>query len=317
MKTNEFDIIRRYFISALTRQHLHPVGIGDDGAVIDVPPGFQLVTSVDSLNEGIHFFAAVSPFDLGHKSLAVSVSDIAAMGAEPVSVLLSLSLPTADLDWLQAFSAGFFTLANQYHIDLIGGDISRGPLSVTTIVNGLVPSGKALLRSRAKIGDRVYVTGELGDAGLALDLLKRGVSDVHDVLLQRLHRPEPRVSLGLALRNIAHSAMDISDGLVADVEKLCMASGVRAVLYGKQLPISEALRQHVSLKEAWNYALSSGDDYELVFTIPVEREHELTGLFSDVALTCIGEIKAGSGVRVLDEKGQIFSLKHSGYEHFS
>ncbi|OGO91339.1 MAG: thiamine-phosphate kinase [Coxiella sp. RIFCSPHIGHO2_12_FULL_44_14] len=317
MSISEFDIIQRYFKSKLIHTNIHRLGIGDDAAVLEIPQGLQLVTSVDSLNEGIHFPEQASAFNVGYKALAVSVSDIAAMGAEPLSVLLSLSLPCADLGWLQEFSAGFFALATKVHIDLIGGDICRGPLSVTTVVNGLVPQGQAILRSHAKLGDRIYVTGNLGDAGLALHLLRVEADVIDDLLLQRLHRPEPRVAAGLALRTIAHSAMDISDGLLTDLTKLCVASDVGAVVYAHRLPLSAVLQKQCTLKEAWQYALCSGDDYELIFTIPPDQEQRLLLLPREVTLTYIGEIKTGSGVEILDEQGHVFPVQQRGYEHFS
>lgn len=316
MASSELEIIQRYFSTKISRPSINRLGIGDDAALLEIPSGQQLVTSIDSLNEGIHFPSQVTAFDLGHKALAVSLSDMAAMGAEPVAALLSLSLPMADLDWLSNFSAGLLQLAQQFNVDLIGGDMCRGPLSITTVVNGLVPRGKALLRSGANVGDRIYVTGTLGDAGLALKLLTTGAVVIDPLLLARLHRPEPRVAAGLALRSVASSAMDLSDGLLTDLNKLCLMSKVGAILYAEQLPLSNALLDHCNSIEAWQYALCSGDDYELVFTLPVANENDLNHLSLEIPVTCVGEIIMGSSVTLLDASRQPVIMSRKGYDHF-
>lgn len=310
---SEFDIIQRYF-TRCNRQTRHvDLGIGDDAALLRVPDGHQLVISVDTLVEGQHFFADVNPADLGYKSLAVSISDMAAMSAQPFSALLSLSMPKADSDWLKAFSQGFFNIAETFSVDLVGGDLSRGPLSITTVVNGFVPNGSALHRSGASVGDLIYVTGTLGDAGFALQCLSDQI-EVEDALLSRLLRPTPKVSEGIALRGIASSAMDISDGLLLDLSRLCHASGVGARIDASRLPLSAVLRQHCHDAEAWQLALTAGDDYELLFTIPSAQQSALAAL--DIAASCVGEICSGDQVRVFDQDGATVKLAKSGYQHF-
>ncbi len=316
MPLTEFDIIQRYFASHSIQSRYSVQGIGDDAALLRVPQDFDLVTSIDTLNEGIHFDKTVAAYDLGYKALAVSISDIAAMGASPFSALLTLSLPAADEGWLSEFAAGFFAIADQFSVDLVGGDITRGPLSVSTIVNGLIPEGKALMRSGANVGDLIYVTGTLGDAALAFKLMSEQAEPIAKALLERLNRPQPRVEAGLALRDVATSAMDISDGLAADLGKLCVASGVGAELFAKRLPLSSHLQNLPTDEQAWYLALTFGDDYELVFTVPPQYKSKLDALQLGVEITCVGEITSTPGVSVKDKTGAEMMLKSAGYEHF-
>lgn len=313
---SESDIIERYFIQK--KQHSNQIvrGIGDDAAVLSIPAGYEWVTTVDTLNENVHFFSNADPFDVGYKSLAVSISDLAAMSAQPHSALLSLSLPHVNPDWLTDFCAGFFNVAQQFNVDLIGGDLTRGPLSVTTVAHGTVPIGRALYRSGAQPGDFIYVSGTVGDAGLALRLLQQRTTDIiEDALLSRLLRPTPRVALGLALQGLATSAMDISDGLLIDLMKLCKASHVGARVEAALLPLSSVLQLKMKNRpDAWELALTAGDDYELLFTIPPSHRDKIRHL---EGVTCVGRIVAGGDVNVYDTDDRLLQFNRPGYEHFS
>lgn len=311
MAISETDIINQFFKRPLAKDSHTSLGIGDDAALLQVPEGYELATSIDTLVAGVHFPDDTEAFDIGFKALAVSVSDIAAMGAQPTTALLALTLPRQDLAWLQRMSEGLFVLAQQVGVDLVGGDLTRGPLSLTTVVNGLVPTGQALRRSGAKVGDRVWVTGTLGDAAWALQqhLVQRVTPD--PVLFSRLNRPTPRVAEGLALRAVATSAMDISDGLMLDLSRLCKQSSVAARVWVDRLPLSSALRHAAPPERAVLAALTGGDDYELLFTLPATAS-----LPVGVEATCIGEIVAGHGVVAYDAKGDPITLERHGYDHF-
>lgn len=315
---HEFEIIERFFHQPSYFSAGVVVGVGDDAAVVEIPAGFQVVTTMDTLVETIHFPVSATPDDIGYKSLAVSLSDIAAMGAIPRSALLALTLPSADEAWLSAFAAGFFSLAKQHRVDLIGGNITRGPLSITVVVEGLVPSNNALLRRRAMVGDLIYVTGTLGDSGLALQLLQENAKPMDEFLVKRFYRPTPRVTAGIALRGLAHAAIDISDGFCADLEKILAASHVGAQVYAEKLPLSAPMRRHSDPKNPWHYALNAGEDYELCFTIPQEKQNQLEKIVT--ALDCdvhsVGEIVATPGLSILDPQGQPMTVKKKGYEHF-
>lgn len=321
MSTNEFDLIQHFFKKEKINDANIIQGIGDDGAILQVPPGQQLVATTDTLVANRHFPEDTSPFDIGYKALAVNLSDLAAMGAEPAWILLALTLPVADESWLDAFTRGFFSLLRRFRCQLVGGDITSGPLSITVQALGFIPTGKALLRSGAQVGDRIYVTGTLGDAGLALaDLqLKADVrtQEQRSFLLTRLNRPEPRVGIGLALRNIASSVIDISDGLAADLNHILLASQVGASIDVTKLPLSDTLLTLQS-DQATQLALSAGDDYELCFTVPTARESDLTQALKSSACpyTAIGFIKKESGLLLQKEEGEIFQLKKQGFLHF-
>jgi thiamine-monophosphate kinase len=296
------------------------LGIGDDCALLEVPTGKQLAVSIDTLVAGVHFFADTDPDALGHKSLAVGLSDLAAMAAEPAWATLALTLPEIDSNWLQAFSRGLFTLADRYDLQLVGGDTTRGPLSITLQVHGLVPRGSALTRSGARPGDGVWVSGWPGEAALALAacqdeliLRERWIGP----LLERLQRPEPRVEQGLALRGIASAAIDLSDGLAADLGHILERSGVAACLDWGALPLSPALLAHLDLQQARAMVLQGGDDYELCITVPSEHEPLLQGVADTygVGFTRIGEIIAGTGLRCVDGQGREQQLPQ-GFQHF-
>ncbi|WP_264435617.1 thiamine-phosphate kinase [Coxiella endosymbiont of Dermacentor marginatus] len=317
MTLSEFSIIETYFRRKIKERHVIS-GVGDDAAVIEIPADQQIVTSIDTLVKDVHFSAGTSPRDLGYKALAVNLSDLAAMGAKPDTALLALTLEKINKKWLEDFSEGFFSLAEQYRVSLIGGDITAGPLCISVVVNGIVPRGKAIYRSGAKVGDLIYVTGTIGDASLALDLLNKKYKKIDLFLLKRLHCPSPRIKVGLVLRGIASAAIDISDGLISDLEKITFASKVGARIYADRLPLSENLKQYCGLKKAWNYALASGDDYELCFTVPNKKTSKLKRLFKSLncECQCIGEIIEETVVLVMDDQNQQLKIIKKGYEHF-
>lgn len=319
---NEFELIRRYFASqGLAREDVI-VPIGDDAAVVALPSGMQQVLTTDMLVAGSHFFADADPRSIGHKALAVNLSDIAAMGAAPAWFTLDLSLPRADPDWLQAFTDGLFALASQYQTQLVGGDTVRGPLTVAIQVCGLLPAGAALLRSGARPGDRIYVTGTLGDAALALAHL-RGALQLPEPervqVMPRLDYPQPRVAAGQALRTLASSCIDVSDGLYADLGHVLEASGVGAGLFLEKIPLSSLYRRHSESVGGTELALTNGDDYELCFTLPPAREPELQRVMPQCGcdLTYVGDIEARPGLRIVDANGRVREPKIRGYDHFA
>jgi thiamine-monophosphate kinase len=314
----EFDIIREFF----TRPPGRPasaLGVGDDAALLRVPAGQELALTMDTLVAGRHFPADAAPEDIGWKSLAVNLSDLAAMGAEPLGFTLALTLPEPSRDWLARFAQGLFELAGQFDVDLVGGDTTRGPLSITLAAYGQVPAGQALRRSGAKPGDLVCVTGTLGDAALALDLGARAP----ETLALRLHRPLPRVPAGLALRGLASAAIDLSDGLAGDLRHILKASGVGADIQLNTLPRSEdflRLRHSVGGlfpgDHSLQYQLSGGDDYELCFCLP-PQQLEVARSAITPAFSVIGVITPGPGLRWLDAAGTQVKLALGGYDHFA
>ncbi len=309
----EHDIISRYF-SKKTAQTANRLGVGDDAAILRVPPKQELVVSIDTLVEGVHFFKSADPLALGHKTLAVSLSDIAAMGAKPISALLSLTRPNADTRWIKSFQKGFFNLAEQYKVDLIGGDTCQGPLSLSSVVHGLVPRNKAILRNGAKVGDFIFVSGTTGDAGFAVADLKKNQKKINSYFLDRLNKPSPRVKLGQFLRPFASAMIDLSDGLMIDLKRILEASQVGATISTNQLPISSALREICTEKQAIKYALIGGDDYELCFTVPENKVHRLKR--TPTPITCIGKIERESGLVIRDAANKVIRMKQEGYEHF-
>jgi len=317
---NEFELIERFFSRSIVRDDV-VVGIGDDGAVLSQTESQDLVVVTDTLVAGVHFFSDQSPAALGHKLLAVNLSDLAAMGATPAWVTLNLVLPEAESDWLREFSREFFALAESFNVALVGGDTTCGPLSLTATLGGSVPRGDAILRSGARIGDAIYVSGTLGDAALGLNLLLKKtilIKDEHNPFLQRLMRPEPRVSLGKSLRCLASGAIDISDGLLADLNHLVVASGnVGAVIYKDWLPICSEHLQFCTRQEMLSIALTGGDDYELCFCIaPVNQESiDKLGAELNLSLTMIGHVDATPGVRVIDEINHCREYNFTGYLH--
>jgi len=319
MPLSEFDLIDRFFKNALRDGPEVRCGIGDDAAVVTTPPGMDLVLTMDTLVAGIHFPATTSPEDIGYKALAVNLSDLAAMGAEPRWITMSLTLPQDPASWLEGFMAGFSILAEQYSLSLIGGDLAHGPLSITIQLHGVLPAGTAIYRSGARPGDRIYVSGTLGDAGLALGALdKRWSIDskYQEEIFNRLNRPTPRIELGLALRGLATSAIDISDGLQADLDHILTASNTGAILNPDQLPLSDALRQ-LPADQALEIALTSGDDYELCFTLPAAvQEIEVKRLSAITPLHCIGAVFREAGMQWQRSDGSIFTPSGTGFRHF-
>lgn len=315
---SEFDLIRRYFTRPTSRTAL---GIGDDAALLRVDAGHELAVSTDMLVAGTHFFADVDPQTLGWKSLAVNVSDLAAMGAEPRWATLALALPTADEAWIAPFAAGFFACAETFGIDLIGGDTTRGPLCISVQIMGQVPTGQSLRRDGALPDDDIWVSGQLGDAALALNHLlgKHPLTDSELALtLPALLQPRPRVSTGLALRGIAHSAIDISDGLLADLGHILHASGLGAELRLEDVPRSPTLQRHLHHPDVLDMLLTGGDDYELCFTAPVTAREEIQRIAAETGLPLsrIGRTTQAPGLQVLDRSGNTIRTGTDGFDHF-
>lgn len=307
----EFDLIRRYFAVHAPQHPFNQLGIGDDCALLSVPTGYQLAVTTDTMVENVHFFADADPECLGHKLLAVNLSDLAAMGAEPFAVTLALTMPKIDADWLQAFSRGFMNLARQHQVDLIGGDTTSGPLTLTVQAMGTVPQGRALLRSNAQVGDLIYVTGPIGNAGLGLKI-KQGFACANSAaMLQSLHQPQPRIAAGLALRGIANACIDISDGLAADLGHILEKSAVGARLEWASLPLSMPVLDYIERTGDWALPLTAGDDYELCFTAAPDATNQLPD-----GVHCIGVIEAESGLRI-ERAGRLEHLESKGFEHFS
>jgi len=323
MSLTEFSLIEKYFTAHTRTRADVAVGIGDDAAVVDVPAGEQLVVAVDTLVAGVHFPSSATPADIGHKALAVNLSDLAAMGARPCWATLALTLPQADEAWVAEFARGFFLLAERYQVELIGGDTTCGPLCVSVQIHGCVPRGQALLRAGARVGEHIFVSGSLGDAGLALRLLQTQhacAEEQRAVLDARLHRPEPRVALGEHLRGLASAAIDVSDGLLADLGHILERSGVGATVWVDRLPRSAAFRSCVlpQTPEWFELPLAAGDDYEICFTAAPEQAAALQTLARelDVPITAIGVIEADAGLRCRNDLGRSFEPARRGYEHF-
>jgi len=313
---SEFDLIRRFFSRCGASRADVSLGVGDDCALLRLQRGMDLAVSIDTLAGGVHFFADCDPEGLGHKCLAVGLSDLAAMGAEPAWATLALTLPGADERWLAGFSRGFCSLAAAHGVSLVGGDTTRGPLSITVQVHGSVPSARAVTRDGAGTGDLVCVSGILGEAGLALRLLRAG-EPVPQHLRERLERPNPRVELGLALRGLATAMIDISDGLAADLGHILEASGVGAEIQLGTLPLSAEVASVVEESGDWGLPMASGDDYELCFTLPPERRGELFSLASRCAcdLSVIGSIDEGQGLGCVLPNGGMWRPRSAGYDH--
>ena len=321
MALSEFSLIERYFSHLTGQRDDVTLGIGDDCALLQCPPGKEIAVSVDTLVEGVHFFADVCPEALGFKSLAVNLSDLAAMGAEPAWFTLALTLPDSDDTWLQGFAAGLAKAAKKHHIQLVGGDTTRGPRAISIQVHGLVEQGHALRRDAAKSGDKIYVTGSLGDAGAALkQRLENWMPaelDAQDwqYLQERLEYPTPRNHLTGVISHYANAAIDISDGLLADLGHILERSGKGAEIQAALLPLSPSLKK-LPAKQGRELALTAGDDYELCFTVPA---HLGPALEQDCKLvTCIGEITDTHLLILRDQSGKdiTFNAKQ-GYDHFS
>jgi len=315
----EFELIRNYFAAAPCAQPGEGValGIGDDCALLSVASGEQLAISTDTLVAGVHFPDVCDPFLLGQRALGVSASDLAAMGANPIGFTLALTLPDVSADWLQAFARGLNDMAQGCSMRLIGGDTTRGPLSLTVTVFGAVPSGKALTRGGAQVGDLLCVGGPLGDGAGALPLVlnqRSTEASTTQALLARYWSPQPQFELGLALRGKATAALDISDGLLADCGHIALASGVRLLVERDKLPMSDALKAFFDPDEALNAALSGGDDYRLAFTLPPSWLADLLAAGQPVFV--IGQVVEGQGVALIDEHGQDVTPLTRGYQHF-
>lgn len=335
MALSEFELIQRYFTRALSRDDV-VLGVGDDAALLRCRSGMELAVSVDTMVDGVHFPRATTPEDIGYKALAVNLSDMAAMGAEPAWATLALTLPNNDEAWLDGFARGFFSLAQLFNVALIGGDTTRGPLTITVQIHGWVPQGHALRRAGACVGDAIFVSGTLGDAGVGLACVQQSVDiprDARDACVSRLNRPTPRVRLGAALRGIAHAAIDVSDGFAADLGHVLDVSGCGARVDLSALPLSPALRPLLQRSDGlpalssiapqtwstvYDYALSAGDDYELVFTAaPAEAARiEQLSRELDVAVTRIGTIEAECGLRLTTDDGRVHGIARRGYRHF-
>ena len=342
MPLSEFSLIKRYFTQQTVKNPSTRLGIGDDCALLSLPEGYELAVTTDTMVENVHFFAGADPGQLGHKLLAVNLSDLASMGAKPVSVTLALTLPNVDERWLTAFTKGFLNLAERHSVDLIGGDTTSGPLTLTVQAMGLVPRGKALLRSSALPGDYIYMTGSLGDAGLGLKISQGYHCADPDAALKRFHTPEPQIEAGMALTGIANACIDISDGLAGDLGHILEQSNVGACLDWDALPLSDAVLAYINDTGDWSMPLSAGDDYELCFTVSPESAVQLTRLnkAADLsiylplptgegrgegsqknlnhAIKCrkIGIIESTPGLR-LHKSGAVQPFNSKGYEHFS
>ena len=318
----EFDLIARYFPRPARRA---VTGVGDDCALWQPQSGMQLAVASDMLVEGPDFLSTLAPQRLGHKALAVNLSDLAACGARPLAFTLALSLPRVDEAWLQGFSHGLFLLADAHGCELIGGDTPQGPLNICITVFGEIPPGDALLRGAAQAGDDIYVSGTVGDARLALEVFRGSLSleaELFETARLRMEQPEPRVALGLALRGIANACIDISDGLVGDLGHIMKASGVGAVLttgwVADSAAISPAL-QSLPMSRRLDMALAGGDDYELLFTAAPDQAQAVQEAANDcdVPVTCIGRISAGQGLQVMDIHGVPISRRFVSFDHFS
>jgi len=318
----EFELIERFF-SRATRPGRQDVllGVGDDAALLRVPPHTELVAAVDTLVAGRHFPHDCAPRSIGHRALAVNLSDIAAMGATPAWATLALTLPSAEAAWLEGFAEGLLELAEAHGVSLVGGDTTSGPLTISVQILGYVAAGTALRRSGARAGDWLAVTGTLGDSGAAL-ALATGRLTTQDAaaaaaVMQRFDYPSPRVQFGAAARGLASAAMDVSDGLVGDLPKLAAASGLAARVDVARLPLSAALQTLVPQQQAREWALAAGDDYELLLAVPPQHWDKLceTARRLDLKLTSIGELRPGNGVHWTLSGGP-FAVSMQGYDHF-
>lgn len=318
---SEFELIARYFTRPSAPDSRTALGVGDDCALLTPAPGMQLAVSTDMLVAGRHFFPEVDPLTLGHKCLAVNLSDLAAMGAQPIAFTLALALPEAREEWLAAFAQGMLTLADEHGCELVGGDTTKGPLTISITVFGEIPFNQALRRNAAKTGDDIWVSGTLGDARLALAAYRQELTldtEAHQKAALRMHQPYPRLALGMALRGIAHAAIDISDGLAGDLGHILHRSGVGARLDVDALPAGAVLQQQApDLRR--QFALSGGDDYELCFTAPAARRKQVQAAadHAATAVTRIGQIEAHSGLRLVTGDGQPLALTPTSFDHFT
>ena len=323
MACGEFSLISRYFDRVRSSRRDVDTGIGDDCALLSVPDKQMLAISTDTLVCGTHFLPDISPADLARKALAVNLSDLAAMGAEPAWLTLALTLPSVDEAWLAAFSDSLFERLSYYDMQLIGGDTTKGPLSMTLGIPGFVPAGRALKRSAAKPGDWIYVTGTPGDSAAGLAILQQrlrvDVKEDADYLVRRHLNPSPRLLAGQAMRGLAHAAIDLSDGLIADLGHILTASGYGARIDLDLLPLSDALVRHAEPEQALAWALSGGEDYELCFTVPELNRGALEVAVGhlNMGCTCIGQIAADVQGMHFTRGGKPVALNLKGYDHFA
>lgn len=311
MPVSEFELIQNYFSKQLKNKSVNCLGIGDDCALMAVPDGYELAITTDTMVEGTHFFSGADPEKLAHKLLAVNLSDLAAMGAEPVSVTLALTLPDVNETWLKSFAKGFFCLATQFSVDLVGGDTTSGPLTLTVQAFGLVPKGSAMKRSTAKIDDLIFVTGELGDAGLGLKIEAGFECDSALNALNQFHQPIPRIKEGVGIRGIANSCIDLSDGLASDLNHILEKSGVGAWLDWDKIPLSKEVKEYIEGTGDWLLPLTAGEDYELCFTVAADKVDLI-----QIDCTQIGVVESQAGLR-LQRCGITKKLEAKGFEHFS
>ncbi|MGM0480703.1 MAG: thiamine-phosphate kinase [Pseudomonadota bacterium] len=322
---NEFNLIQRYFADNKVKRPDVELGIGDDGAVTRPLPAHDLVTVTDTMVAGVHFDHSTPARAVGHKIIAVNLSDLAAMGAEPCWISLALTLPESNPQWLQEFAAGLHEICDYYSCSLIGGDTTKGPLTITVTAHGQVPEGEAITRSGANPGDWIYVSGPLGDAGLALDITQQRMSASElylQPLIDRLHYPRPRVALGQSLRSVASSCIDISDGLVADLQHILESSKVGADIAMEELPLSLAMTETLTQTKAYEKALSAGDDYELCFTVDEHNRGRLETLTAHLKNkpACIGRVTQRKQPLIhfkLNGEPYDIDLKQAGYNHFA
>jgi len=316
MALSEFSIIDEFFKLDAAYGRSPVIDIGDDCAVLDVPDEYQLAVSTDTLVEGVHFLSNSNPEYLGHKVLAVNLSDLAAMGASPAWVSLAITLPSVDRAWLAAFTKGFFALASRYSLRLIGGDTTRGPLSITVNIMGLLPNNQRLTRAGARVGDDVYVSGSFGNAGLGLLKAKLPQADIKDADVAAYLRPEPCIELGEALLPIATSCIDISDGLSADLNHILLASKVGVKIQHPTVPFTQSVLNHVQQIGDVFWPYSTGDDYQLCFTVPPSLDLSAIEKKIPGQITKIGVIEKGNELKVIQGNGEQQVL-NKGYEHFS
>lgn len=317
---SEFNLIDRYFKALTTSREDVLVDIGDDCAITQIPEGYVLATSTDTLIAGVHFPHQTRAEDIGYKALAVNLSDLAAMGAQPAWASLALTLPANDDAWLNDFCRGFQSLAQKYGVQLIGGDTTRGALSITVQIQGFVKPGKYLTRRHAQIGDLIYVSGTLGDAGLGLQSLlnKLNTKESLNLCKEKLNRPIPRIELGQSLIDVSHCAIDISDGLSSDLQHILDASQCAAVIELDALPLSKELKSFYGDHINWQQVISSGDDYELCFTIPPSRQTRLDAMADQLNLNLskIGTVVKGEGITFINTDGSEVNINTAGYNHF-
>lgn len=318
---SEFDLIKRYFLRKSLQNDVI-LSVGDDCAITSIPTGYQLAITTDTLVEGTHFLPSISPADLAYKSVAVNLSDLAAMGATPAWMSLALTLPEIKEEWLAEFSQSLFAILDRYGVSLIGGDTTKGSLSITLTAQGFLPENQGLFRHQAKVGDWIFVSGFLGDSAAGLDLLlqNRKIENESDrYFIQRHLRPTPRVELGLALRSFSCCALDISDGLLADLEHILERSQVGAEIYLENLPISRHLCIQYEQTQAEKFALTGGEDYELCFTVSEEKREEMEQVLRSqgIKVTCIGKIlPQTSGLNLLKNGEKVTLPEHCGFDHF-